>query len=775
MKSSVFGRGLWCALFAFAVIGCKARTFNAKPSSQIELKPPSFAVIQCLTPQGNGGNWAATLGWIAEEWNLRADQALLAGGEKSWIYLKCGSGGSSGSGAMLTTMSLLQNPKLFADSNGDAEAVARRTLGFYLPSEVKVLSRAMRLLATSSDLSFQELVAFYALLVERSLEGRLDWYAKGKELMGTLKKQWDARQDAQVGDNICSNRSNLEWWKGQAAEPCESLVNFAKNAWAAKNLGPNDVSFRPTGWKSFQDISRKLSSDFTVGDPVALAPLPLKSGPGVFPQIEDSDYKRFEAFDRKRSQWIGDLFDSQLKAALKDGAAHYVGAFDANTFNHRQLGRAIVEDAHSQSPNPHPVSRDVLSRSPEDGFLTITTAKIDRTGLDDLQKVPDYSDLRYVVFGNRSTLEKIASSKLLRKHLESCQPKPQKVLDPCYPRRFVLAVVESSLYALQPSVREPDLMEELIAPAYIANGRGAQHMGITHMLDLAELNLQQFQEAQVPKFEDLFEDLTEQKERRVGSPAKGSDIYFGVAGGWPDRRVTAWMLSYFLDTQMSGEFASLLQSAPKAIFLSGFGKPDSDGGDLQSLVEPKSRSKEPSADKFDTKSVRNMFSTTSSVGSVQGNASPSPNSQLNVNDYIDFQNAYYDSVGAKTLSKLFGVPAFQTEVAVNWDIDRLPAFLKKKSRYLATLSHNGVREGIATEDWGLKQKCQVISDPRLGKSQVGRSQCSRFILGGAAELNGKNVFEINRTIFNKSFVAYNGADVRMTDPKMSEELDKMNE
>jgi hypothetical protein len=48
-----------------------------------------IAIVQCSIPQGNGGNWAATLGWISEQMIVRAEQAeqLQKTGKSVGIYL----------------------------------------------------------------------------------------------------------------------------------------------------------------------------------------------------------------------------------------------------------------------------------------------------------------------------------------------------------------------------------------------------------------------------------------------------------------------------------------------------------------------------------------------------------------------------------------------------------------------------------------------------------------------------------------------------------------
>jgi hypothetical protein len=115
------------------------------------------------------------------------------------------------------------------------------------------------------------------------------------------------------------------------------------------------------------------------------------------------------------------------------------------------------------------------------------------------------------------------------------------------------------------------------------------------------------------------------------------------------------------------------------------------------------------------------------------------------------------------------VNVFQSEVAVNWDISRVPAFLVNKSRHLVNLSHNAVREGIHTQNNGDKQICQVIS--RLPK--LGRSQCSRFVLGDPnALLQGRPIFDVLGTIAKRSLMSFNAADPRITDAVEEQKLQK---
>ena len=103
--------------------------------------------VQCSVLQGNGYNWAATLGWLAGQVEIAAVQAkdyeTRNPGRSAGIDLACVTGSSSGGFAAALFDRLLHNPHLVGPSGAGDQPVS--------PATAKEISRALLLLALSTD------------------------------------------------------------------------------------------------------------------------------------------------------------------------------------------------------------------------------------------------------------------------------------------------------------------------------------------------------------------------------------------------------------------------------------------------------------------------------------------------------------------------------------------------------------------------------------------------------------------------------------------------
>jgi hypothetical protein len=125
-----------------------------------------------------------------------------------------------------------------------------------------------------------------------------------------------------------------------------------------------------------------------------------------------------------------------------------------------------------------------------------------------------------------------------------------------------------------------------------------------------------------------------------------------VLGGWPDRRISAWLASYYLLNNVEKLRA---QGYEVKGYISMFGKPDN------RLV-----------DKFDTRSIKNIFS------------SDPKDAIKNVADWFDFQDNYCSSF----LPRFKERSVEDETVAFNWDISKMPAAQSGNSRFLTAMSIN---------------------------------------------------------------------------------------
>jgi hypothetical protein len=766
------------SLFAVAALGCKKRTFNANVSTAGVPEKPSFVAVQCLAPQGNGGNWSSTLGWVSELWMTRAEQVEVAEGKEpntGWLYLACAAGGSSGSGVTATVMSLLQNQKLFA---ADPQGNDRRSKGLFTVAETKMMAAALRYVAIGSDLRFSESVAFAMMVADQSLRGGTSGFLG---FMARVREFLDPRE-------TCSNKYKqgrdpigVEWWGGQPADPCDAVVNFAKYAWMAKHVTPEMIKA--------PDASSQWSPPATVGS------AGLESGPVELPKLfqlsnandpnllkayalpEDADSKNAETYSywklRKEGHRQALFINRQLDTLIREATPESQKSLLDNDIPKPESVIAGVSTFVMQAKGEsHPIAKDVLGQPPLTGYFTITTAVVDAPArFTDANKTkkPLYQEIRYVVLGSQETMNLIAQSPLFQKHLKSCGSKPAHggLNGSCYLRRFVLAVVEQTHYMMQPSVREPGLMEELVAPAW-TGGTGAQHMGIVAMADLSKASA-----GEPVKFTSMREG------------AAGASTVFGVTGGWPDRRITAWLQTYMIDALINGTSGAsktgplsvAVENSQMTVFQSTFGKPDTDGKSssasttqgsvTMSSVTPETRSTDPEVDSFDTKAVRASFSGGSADSAA---SSENPAGQENVSDYVAFQNAFYSELAPDVLTEEIGTPYMHDEISVNWDLFKLPVMINlnifsdpQRSRHLVHLAANAVREGLPRDEHfklAGSQVCAVVSK----RPTLGRTSCSRVMLPKTGLMLGKKDYrDVAKTVADKSYVVFNARDPRLTD------------
>lgn len=235
------GRGFTTlSLVALALSGCRTRTDNAGLKTAIQNQYDANLLVQCSTPQGNGGNWAATLGWIAEDWMVLSERASFVAtqtGRPTYVFMRCMSGGSSGSGATNVTMNLLKNTQVLKEAPKNLSLWNR---GFFTPEEVHDYARAMRFLANSVDMNVAENAYFFLTMFEEMIAAQLQGANGGEGLQELAQKQKDSvlgKIAFQRVNNLSSKESNgANWWKGSVASAGGAVADFGKLAHAATAL-----------------------------------------------------------------------------------------------------------------------------------------------------------------------------------------------------------------------------------------------------------------------------------------------------------------------------------------------------------------------------------------------------------------------------------------------------------------------------------------------------------------------------------------------------------
>jgi hypothetical protein len=109
----------------------------------------------CHTSQGNGFNWAASLGWLSESFAWQAQSNSVESLGKVTFDVQCMAGSSSAAGTTVLLSALLENPRLGWSMSPPNP---RRFSG----SDLMIASRALRLIALTADFGLDEQIGFAA-------------------------------------------------------------------------------------------------------------------------------------------------------------------------------------------------------------------------------------------------------------------------------------------------------------------------------------------------------------------------------------------------------------------------------------------------------------------------------------------------------------------------------------------------------------------------------------------------------------------------------------
>jgi hypothetical protein len=703
-------------LMFFAITGCKTRGYNL--SSEDADKSKSTILVHCMSAQGNGGNWSSTLGWIAADYLQIADRADLAAasGRPVLIYPRCFSGGSSGSAVVNVVMSLLSNYAVLSPGDGND---GLRKAGFFTATDMRDYARAIRFLGLSTDMSVLETAYFLA---------------------GTL------RDTAFAQSKLPDPSKQANWWSGVQASPEGAVLDFSKIVYAASRITREELNkdigvvfaqsaknqrvfnslkeraitilnnqIKDENGQSLFDSLRlfaqenKISTVSDFPNERAIADLNCsvdtkKCAPGriraaMFLMRRDQDPATEEARKRYAKFYLIEAFQAYH-------AGNYVdGLVAGDPLNKTSFSKEFAKAAKTQGSGS--ALTESLRLPLDAGYFTFTAAglswgvdpKMPKKEREFYDNAPTFDALRFVVFSDKSTAAAIRKSPLYIEQSRVCTSSLQQNLSPVC--RFVIAEIAHRVHSMLPSVREPGLMAELYAPAFSATAGISEHLGAKRFFDPRDV-----------RSGDTLEDAVVDLEDR-SAKAPQSSLYFAVAGGWPDRRIGAWMLMYYMDTLLGddpdfgvkAQFAKALGGASVepalAASVSIFGKPDSTA-DFQMLDNNVNDAG--LLQKFDVKQVSSVFSRGTSSEMPPMDSAVSSRSRKS---YLKMMGLFYGFFTGNTgrLDRP-GIPVQLMETMNNWDLSEikgLPAYLavgrdSGASRYLLSLSHNTVNEGLIALD-----------------------------------------------------------------------------
>ena len=316
-------------------------------------------IAQCSIPEGNGGNWSATIGWLSETIHKRYQEAkkLADSGKKVGVFLHCMAGSSSGSLATNILDSILSNTQLIT-SQGKLLTVA----------ETKIVADSLRYVGLSADANLRELSYFYYNLAKNFVEGRItNRIAK----IPFLQK---------IARTVFQNQTP-SWWSGQLANADQILVDFIVVSHLARTL----------------DVANLYTKSEATSKPLV-------------------DFRRFETYSELKE--LSEQEEGVLRAihvSIAETLEKRSGKFVAKQFPPLSFKKRFLD-------GPYDSMYKVLKSSAEsplsEGFCTLTIADFYEDLKDiNLEQAPPYDQVSLGVFCDKKTIENIMQSPYLKKDM----------------------------------------------------------------------------------------------------------------------------------------------------------------------------------------------------------------------------------------------------------------------------------------------------------------------------------------------------------------------
>lgn len=578
---------------SFLLGSCKKTMVDLDSSTNLNAEA-SNVVIQCLVPQGNGGNWAATIAWMSETLLQRVYETRVGRNHATKFRIGCMMGGSSGSASTALYINLLTNKNLFPRANIN---------GLYTTEEVEIAGDALRFLAISLDLDRFEKIVFFSNYFKAQVFSKINNTKIAVKIARSL------------------NSKEPKWWGGEKADPNLMLVDYAKIALLANSLTLEDI------YTDINTISKNSKDLETIenGNLKYLIDLPEYSSMEESKQENEEMTKAYSDLLKRQSDAIAKVAIQRINSKMSTKAQL------------TRYSRGVLKDSSTS------VLKTIMERQIPEGFCTITMGEIHQKFESiDLDTPPSYEKLRPLVLCSEETIKKIISSKLYQNDIESGAP---------FASRFVFLVPKTIRSAITMSIREPGLMAEL-----------AEHAN-------AGKNLDVYQYYDPTKDTDKEYKLKRIAEPNVASTKDFEQLYFAVAGGFPDRRMSAWVLNYY--------YSEILKQYDRTSsgYLSLFGKPD---GTMT----------------FALNSIGTFFSTNETM---DGNKA----------DWNNYQKSWCVQYANRINS---GISHLET-VVLNWDISKIPASQSDKSYLLVPKGINATRLQLASYRKHIDFSPGVVFDP----------------------------------------------------------------
>lgn len=588
----------------------------------------------CGTTQGNGYNWAATLSWLSTQvmdaYTKAKEIERANPGAKVGISANCFAGGSSGSGVANVYESFLANPNI-----NDPIGLGARTMSgsadpnrIFSPDEIYRIAKGLRFLAVGADMQFLFRATTYYRVARSQVSNFLTFGSGVQNVWGE-----------QMGG-------------GAVVADFATYIHFAQYA----------------NW----DV---IDQDVVPGQGI-LRDFPLSTFENEAIRIEFAKVKKLHDLISLPEHIIAQIDDQSISASMKRDFEKLGKAFQL-------MSEKVVSDLHSYNQeffrgNPHsylfrrmdgarpPLDHEIASRTipqlsplesvmarrPADGIMTITMA-IPFDSREELEQAAaqrgfDFDQARAFVFMNEATAESVINSPEYRRMIEEDDPAVS---------RFVIAVIDEKFAQVNPSVREPILLDELVDEV---NG----------------------DELRIKKIYDPAKDPDKAIQLVDASLPEANRSVF-VIGGFPHEDQTSWLVGlHHLEKNKK-----LAAQADNVIAHHGlFGWP------------------------MNQANRKTTFAATNLSSRLFNPSRSSIIPELNLTKWYDWVGEF----NRKWRPLMEGNGVRITRVKYDWNIRKLPAALARVSRYLAVMSHNETTEALMKTDESIPSR-QLSSRLRNAK------------------------------------------------------------
>lgn len=421
--------GAEAALIAVA-IGLAGHAVSTPASGHASTQPP-VVIAFSATAEGNGYNWPSSLGWLSEQLLIAREEALQyrANGREALIDITSVGGGSSGSAVTMLLDAALNNPTIVAQPSD------RRLL---TTDEVERLAETVRFVSLSLDLTKAEEAATALQAAKKQFEARIQWLVSHIPFL----RAWFKIEKPVWFPSIDSRNVVSQFGKS---------IHFVREVdFQAVINQPID---RVPGYEALRSRAKLDRAHGNEADAV------FGSIQKIFdlPKVQLQNVKSPTPMQQK---WLTELTQLRRAALRQIVTAELQKSTRLVQDAWKRFGGNMTPKIGSESVQDNPFAR-TLAGPVQSGLVTFSlmahfnsTAELHHV-LREEGKI-DYRQLRLYAFMDEATARAILQSNLYREATHD----PQNKLN-----RFVIAVVDQRFAAMNLSIREPGLMEELYGDA----------------------------------------------------------------------------------------------------------------------------------------------------------------------------------------------------------------------------------------------------------------------------------------------------------------------